>query len=226
MRQAGPVLPLIDAYADKGVSFCQGYGLTETSPYVSVLGTADARRKKGSAGVPLMFTEVKILGADDESLPSMEKGDIVVWGPNVTPGYWQLPEASKNAFDRSGWFRTGDIGYLDEDGFLFICDRKKDMIITGGENVYPAEVESELLAHPDIAEVAVVGIPDEKWGETVAAVITLLGNREPSLAEVDQFLADRLARYKRPRALHVTDLLPRNPAGKVQKFVLRELLVS
>ena len=143
---------------------------------------------------------------------------------NVTPGYWQLPDATLDAFDQLGWFRTGDIGYQDDEGFLFICDRKKDMIITGGENVYPAEVESELLAHPDIAEVAVVGLPDEKWGETVAAVITLSGDREPSLKELDQFLADRLARYKRPRALHVTDLLPRNPAGKVQKFALRDAL--
>ena len=224
---AAPVpLPLIDAYAAKGVSFCQGYGLTETSPYVSVLSTADARRKKGSAGVPLMFTEVKILGANDEPLPAMEKGEIVVRGPNVTPGYWQLPDATLDAFDQLGWFRTGDIGYQDDEGFLFICDRKKDMIITGGENVYPAEVESELLAHPDIAEVAVVGLPDEKWGETVAAVITLSGDREPSLKELDQFLADRLARYKRPRALHVTDLLPRNPAGKVQKFALRDALAG
>ena len=150
----------------------------------------------------------------------------LVHGPNVTPGYWQLPEATREAFTLSGWFRTGDIGYLDEEGYLFICDRKKDMIITGGENVYPAEVESELVAHPDIAEVAVVGLPDEKWGETVAAVITLSSDREPSLEDLNQFLADRLARYKRPRVLHVMDLLPRNPAGKVQKFVLRDRLAS
>ena len=182
--------------------------------------------EEGPAGVPLMFTEVKILGANDEPLPAMEKGEIVVRGPNVTPGYWQLPDATLDAFDQLGWFRTGDIGYQDDEGFLFICDRKKDMIITGGENVYPAEVESELLAHPDIAEVAVVGLPDEKWGETVAAVITLSGHREPSLKELDQFLADRLARYKRPRAVHVTDLLPRNPAGKVQKFALRDALAG
>lgn len=224
---AAPVpLPLIDAYAEKGVSFCQGYGLTETSPYVSVLSTADARQKKGSAGMPLMFTRVKIVGSDDKQMPVTERGEILVHGPNVTPGYWQLPEATREAFTLSGWFRTGDIGYLDEEGYLFICDRKKDMIITGGENVYPAEVESELVAHPDIAEVAVVGLPDEKWGETVAAVITLSSDREPSLEDLNQFLADRLARYKRPRVLHVMDLLPRNPAGKVQKFVLRDRLAS
>ena len=224
---AAPVpLPLIDAYAEKGVSFCQGYGLTETSPYVSVLSTADARQKKGSAGMPLMFTQVKIVGSDDKPMPVTGRGEILVHGPNVTPGYWQLPEATREAFTLSGWFRTGDIGYLDEEGYLFICDRKKDMIITGGENVYPAEVESELVAHPDIAEAAVVGVPDEKWGETVAAVITLSSDREPSLEDLNQFLADRLARYKRPRVLHVTDLLPRNPAGKVQKFVLRDRLAS
>ncbi len=224
---AAPVpLPLIDAYAEKGVSFCQGYGLTETSPYVSVLSTADARRKKGSAGMPLMFTQVKIVGPDDKPMPVTERGEILVHGPNVTPGYWRLPDATRDAFTLTGWFRTGDIGYLDEEGYLFICDRKKDMIITGGENVYPAEVESELAAHPDIAEVAVVGLPDEKWGETVAAIITLSGDREPSLEDVNQFLADRLARYKRPRVLHVTDLLPRNLAGKVQKFALRDSLAS
>ena len=224
---AAPVsLPLIEAYAEKGVSFCQGYGLTETSPYVSVLSTADARQKKGSAGMPLMFTQVKIVDSDGKSMPTMERGEILVRGPNVTPGYWRLPDATRDAFTLSGWFRTGDIGYLDEEGYLFICDRKKDMIITGGENVYPAEVEGELVAHPDIAEVAVVGLPDDKWGETVAAVITLSGDREPSLEDLNQFLADRLARYKRPRVLHVTDLLPRNPAGKVQKFALRESLAS
>tara|TARA_B100001059_G_C17837493_1_gene589228 strand:- start:92 stop:1675 length:1584 start_codon:yes stop_codon:yes gene_type:complete len=224
---AAPVpLPLIEAYAKKGVSFCQGYGLTETSPYVSVLSTADARRKKGSAGMPLMFTQVKIVNAGGELAPASERGEILVRGPNVTPGYWQLPDATRDAFDEFGWFRTGDIGYLDGEGYLFICDRKKDMVITGGENVYPAEVESELVAHPDIAEVAVVGLPDDKWGEKVAAVITLSSDREPSLEDLDQFLADRLARYKRPRALYVLDHLPRNPAGKVQKFALRDMLTS
>jgi fatty-acyl-CoA synthase len=118
----------------------------------------------------------------------------------------------------------GDIGYLDDEGYLFIADRKKDMIITGGENVYPAEVESELLAHPAIAEVAIIGLPDDKWGERVTAVITLSDEAEPSLEDLDQFLADRLARYKRPKALYVVDELPRNPAGKVQKFALRDEL--
>ena len=222
---AAPVpLPLIETYASKNVTFCQGYGLTETSPYVSVLSTADAQRKKGSAGKPLMFTEVKIVDARDQACLARERGEILVRGPNVTPGYWQLPDATAEAFDSQGWFSTGDIGYLDDDGYLFIADRKKDMIITGGENVYPAEVESELLAHPAIAEVAIIGLPDDKWGERVTAVITLSDEAEPSLESLDQFLADRLARYKRPRALYVVDELPRNPAGKVQKFALRDEL--
>jgi len=222
---AAPVpLPLIETYASKNVTFCQGYGLTETSPYVTVLSTADAQRKKGSAGKPLMFTEVKIVDARDQTCPARDRGEILVRGPNVTPGYWQLTDATAEAFDPEGWFRTGDIGYLDEEGYLFIADRKKDMIITGGENVYPAEVESELLAHPAIAEVAIIGLPDDKWGERVTAVITLSGDPEPSLESLDQFLADRLARYKRPRELYVVEELPRNPAGKVQKFALRDTL--
>ena len=222
---AAPVpLTLIEAYYSKGVKFCQGYGLTETAPYVSVLSAGDSQRKKGSAGKPLMFSAVRIVGTGGDLLPALEKGEILVSGPNVTPGYWRLEEATREAFDLEGWFRTGDIGYLDEEGYLFICDRKKDMIITGGENVYPAEVEGELIAHPSIAEIAVIGLPDEKWGERVAAVVSLSGATSISVEELGAFLSDRLARYKHPRELHIMDTLPRNPAGKVQKFALRENL--
>lgn len=224
---AAPVpMPLIEAYSAKGVRFCQGYGLTETAPYISVLSTLDSQRKKGSAGKPLMFAAVKIVGIDGEPLPAEEKGEIVVSGPNVTPGYWRLDEATKEAFDAEGWFRTGDIGYLDEEGYLYICDRKKDMIITGGENVYPAEVEGVLLTHPAISEVAVIGLPDDKWGERVTAVIALSHNAALSIEDLDIFLSDRLARFKQPRTLRFVDALPRNPAGKVQKFALREMLLA
>ena len=224
---AAPVpLPLISTYQKKGVQFCQGYGLTETAPYVSVLSSTDSVRKKGSAGKPLMFTQVCIRGVDGEPLPAMERGEICVSGPNVTPGYWGLEMATCEAFDHQGWFLTGDIGYLDDEGYLFICDRKKDMIISGGENVYPAEVESELAAFPGVKEVAVLGLPDTKWGEKVVAVIVADETTDISIESISEFLLDKLARYKQPRAWHIVDVLPRNPAGKVQKFALKDALLE
>ena len=143
-------------------------------------------------------------------------------GPNVTRGYWNNPQATRDAIDADGWFRTGDVGYRDEDGFYYVCDRVKDMIITGGENVYPAEVESVLYEHPSIAEVAVIGAPDEKWGETVVAVAALKPGCELTLEELQTFAAARLARYKIPRALRLVTALPRNPTGKILKYKLRE----
>jgi fatty-acyl-CoA synthase len=150
------------------------------------------------------------------------RGEICVRGPNVTRGYWNNPQATRDAIDADGWFRTGDVGYRDEDGFYYVCDRVKDMIITGGENVYPAEVESVLYEHPSIAEVAVIGAPDEKWGETVVAVAALKPGRELTLEELQAFAAERLARYKIPRALQLVTALPRNPTGKILKYRLRE----
>jgi fatty-acyl-CoA synthase len=141
-------------------------------------------------------------------------------------GYWNRPDATAAAIDAEGWFHSGDVGYVDEDGFLFICDRLKDMVISGGENVYPAEVESVLYRHDDIAEVAVLGLPDEKWGEAVTAVVALHEGRELSLEELRAFAEPYLARYKLPLRLHVVDALPRNPAGKVLKFVLKEELLG
>ena len=224
---AAPVpIPLIETYLKKGVQFCQGYGLTETAPYVSVLSSEDSVRKKGSAGRPLMFTKVCIIDGAGSLLPAMERGEICVLGPNVTQGYWGLESATREAFDADGWFLTGDIGYLDEDGYLYICDRKKDMIISGGENVYPAEVESALIALPGVKEVAVVGLPDDRWGEKVVAVFVSEEGVDISTALVSEFLADKLARYKQPRELHFVDILPRNPAGKVQKFALKNALNS
>jgi fatty-acyl-CoA synthase len=136
-------------------------------------------------------------------------------------GYWNNPQATAAAIDAEGWFHTGDIGYLDEDGFLFIADRLKDMVITGGENVYPAEVESVLYDHPAIAEIAVIGLPDETWGEAVVAIVALKPDASLDLEELRAFATDRLARYKLPRRLELAAALPRNPAGKVLKFELR-----
>jgi fatty-acyl-CoA synthase len=141
-------------------------------------------------------------------------------------GYWNRPEATAEALDTEGWFHSGDIGYRDEDGFFYICDRVKDMVISGGENVYPAEVESVIYAHPAVAEVAVIGLPDEKWGEAVAAVVALKPGQTLELEALREFAGASLARYKLPRQLHTVDELPRNPAGKVLKYRLREALAG
>ena len=136
-------------------------------------------------------------------------------------GYWNRPEATAEAIDTMGWFHSGDIGYMDEDDFVYISDRLKDMVITGGENVYPAEVESFLYKHDAIAEVAVIGLPDEKWGEIVTAVVALNEGQDLSLEALREFATDHLAKYKIPQRLHLVDALPRNPAGKILKYVIK-----
>jgi len=163
---------------------------------------------------------------DNKELPQGEKGEICLKGPNIMKGYWNRPEATAEAIDTQGWFHSGDIGYIDEDGFLFICDRLKDMVISGGENVYPAEVESALYKHEAIAEVAVIGLPDEKWGEAVTAVAALHEGQSLTLEELRDFADPLLARYKLPLRLHIVDALPRNPAGKVLKFKIKEDLLG
>jgi fatty-acyl-CoA synthase len=137
-------------------------------------------------------------------------------------GYWRRPDATAAAIDTQGWFHTGDVGYLDDDGFLYIADRVKDMVITGGENVYPAEVEGVLYEHPGVADVAVIGIADERWGEAVVAVVAPREGAIVTLDDLRSFAGERLARYKLPTRVEVVDILPRNPAGKVLKFELRE----
>ena len=209
-----------------GYALEQGYGLTETSPYVSVLASEYAIEKTGSAGQNLAFTSVRIVDENNQPVAAGQRGEVCIKGPNVMQGYWNRPEATAQAIDELGWFHSGDIGYLDEDGFLFICDRLKDMIITGGENVYPAEVESALYEHDDINEVAIFGLPDEKWGEVVVAAIAMKEGKSLELADLRSFASQSLAKYKIPTVLHIVDELPRNPAGKVQKFILRDELIG
>jgi len=158
---------------------------------------------------------------DDVSLASREVGEIVYRGPSVMSGYWQNPSATADAF-RGGWFHSGDLVRADEEGFLYVVDRKKDMIITGGENVYCAEVENALAAHPAVAELAVIGAPHERWGETPVAVAVLAPGASLTLEELREWGTARLARYKLPTVLHVVDALPRNASGKVMKTVLRQ----
>ncbi|MDE1950854.1 MAG: AMP-binding protein, partial [Burkholderiales bacterium] len=181
--------------------------------------------KIGSAGRTPLFTEVRIADAAGATVTEpLARGEVLVRGPNIMKGYWRNAEATAAAIDPDGWFHTGDIGYLDAEGFLYIADRLKDMLISGGENVYPAEVESVLYAHPAVAEVAVIGQPDPQWGEAVVAVVALEPGATLELEELRAWAEERLARFKLPRRLEIVPALPRNPAGKVLKFELRQRL--
>jgi fatty-acyl-CoA synthase len=215
--------PLIRRYRERGVSFAQGYGLTETAPTALVTRPDETDTKIGAAGhAVLPLSDVALLDPLGEPVPVGDRGEVCVRGPQVTPGYWNRPDATAEAIDANGWFHTGDVGVQDADGYVTVVDRVKDMVITGGENVYPAEVESVLYRHPAIAEVAIIGSPDEKWGEAVTAVVALKPGAELTLEGLREFADGELARYKLPARLRLVDALPRNPAGKVLKFKLRE----
>lgn len=214
--------PLLRLYESRGMPIQQGYGLTETSPTVTFLMADHGLAKLGSAGTPPLFTEVRIVDDEGGVIDEPEvRGEVCVRGPNVMAGYWNRPDATAEAIDPDGWFHTGDVGYLDADGFLYIADRVKDMVISGGENVYPAEVESVLYQHPSVAEVAIIGLPDERWGEAVTAIVTLAPGTTLTLDELREFGRRSLAGYKLPTRLHLIEALPRNPAGKVLKYELR-----
>ena len=215
--------PLLKTYAGRGIPINQGYGLTETAPKVTFLTSEFGMEKIGSAGTTPLLCEVKLVDDDGATITEPDaKGEVCVSGPNVMKGYWNRPEATAEAIDEEGWFHTGDVGYLDADGFLFIADRVKDMVISGGENVYPAEVESVLYEHPSIAEVAVIGVAGERWGEAVTAVAVLKEGGELTLDELRDFATDKLARYKLPTRLHTIPEIPRNASGKVLKRELRD----
>lgn len=216
---------LIEKYVQRGVSLGQAWGLTETCPFATYLGPSHIDEKIGSAGIPMPYTEVQV--ADLETGKPIETpgvpGELQVRGPNVVSGYWNNDAATAAAFTSDGWFRSGDIGYRDDEGYYFIIDRLKDMVITGGENVYPAEVERVLAAHPEITDVAVVGTADEKWGEAVTAVVTVTADASLDLEDVRTFAAEHIARYKLPTRLTIVDVLPRNGAGKLDKIAIRTL---
>jgi fatty-acyl-CoA synthase len=213
--------PLIRAYTERGLSFIQGYGMTETSPGALLLDRDRVSTKLGSAGYPHFFTDVRVVGPDGSDVEVGEKGEIVVQGPNVMAGYWQNPQATQTSLV-DGWFHTGDVAVLDADGAVYVVDRIKDMIISGGENIYPAEVESALHEHPAVLDCAVIGVPDEKWGEVGRAVVVLAPGAQLSSEQMRDFLTGRLARYKIPRSLTVVDALPRNASGKILRKNLRE----
>lgn len=207
----------------RGLRVANGYGLTETSPGLTYLGVADAFDKLGSVGGPHFFCEVKVVDSNGEEAAPGQAGEIIARGPNVTPGYFRNPEATTAAFTPQGWLRTGDLGHFDEDGYLTIVDRVKDMIISGGENIYPAEVEQAIYAHPSVAEAAVVGVPDERWGEVGKAVVTLRPGTALTEAGLLEFLGTRIARYKLPKSVQVVDALPHTASGKILKRRVREM---
>ncbi|MFI0543809.1 long-chain fatty acid--CoA ligase [Streptomyces sp. RP5T] len=213
--------PLIAAYQERGLTFLQGYGMTEASPGTLFLDAEHAIGKAGSAGVPHFFTDVRVVRPDLAPVGIGETGEIVLRGPNVMPGYWGLPEETAASF-ADGWFRSGDAARVDEDGYVFVVDRIKDMIISGGENIYPAEIEDLLLGHPDIAECAVIGVPDEKWGEVPRAVVVPREGATPDPDEILASLSGRLAKYKIPKSVVVADGLPRTASGKLLKSRVRK----
>ncbi len=215
-------LPIIEAFRDRGLLFQQGYGLTETAPTFALLPAADAFRKAGSVGKPAIHVEARVVDENGGDVAPEQVGEVWVRGPNLFSGYWERPDADAEAFTPDGWFRTGDLARIDAEGFLYIVDRRKDMLISGGENVYPAEVEDVLYRHPAVAEVAVIGVSHERWGEVPKAIVVLKPGRTTTAEELIGFCEGRLGHYKIPKAVAFTEALPRNAAGKVLKRVLRE----
>jgi fatty-acyl-CoA synthase len=220
----GAPLPLyiIEAYQQRGIVFKQGYGLTEVGVNCFSMTVEESVRKKGSIGKPMMFTEARAAGPDGAEVPSGDVGELWLRGPHVCRGYWNNPEATAAALDAEGWFHTGDLARRDDEGFYFIAGRQKDMLISGGVNVYPAEIEAELLLHPAVQDAAVVGLPDATWGEVGAACVVLRQPGSVTGEELAAFLSERLAHYKIPRRWLFVDALPRTAYGKVVKGELRD----
>ncbi|MEH6403829.1 MAG: long-chain fatty acid--CoA ligase [Sneathiella sp.] len=218
-------VPLLNTWHKRGLNIAQGFGMTETSPVVLVLDAKDALRKPGSTGKPAMHNEVRIVGVNGKDVSPGEIGELWVRGPNITPGYWNRPDATADTIT-DGWLHTGDASRMDEDGFYYIVDRTKDMYISGGENVYPAEVENILYQLEDLVEIAVVGLPDDKWGEIGCAVAVLKPGSELSAEAILSHCRGQLASFKIPKKVEFTTALPRNATGKVLKRTIRENLVA
>jgi fatty-acyl-CoA synthase len=219
----GAPLPLylIEAYQQRGVTFKQGYGLTEVGVNCFAMTVEESIAHAGSIGKPLPYTETRLADDDGREVAAGEVGELWLRGPHVSRGYWNNPEATAAALDAGGWFHTGDLARRDAEGFHTIAGRKKDMIISGGVNVYPAEIEGELLLHPGVRDAAVVGVPHPTWGE-VGVAFVVPQNMPPSAEELTDFLAGRLAKYKIPREIVFVDALPRTAYGKVVKGELRK----
>ena len=207
----------------RGYPVATTYGLTESCSQAATATPPEVRRKPGTVGKPLLYTQIRIVDENDRPLPPGEIGEIVLQGPSVFAGYDDNPQATARAL-RGGWLHTGDLGYLDTDGDLWVVNRRTDLIVSGGENVYPAEVEAVLRAHPAVAEACVVGVDDAEWGQRVAAAVVLHPQAQASIAELEAFCRQRLAGYKVPRLWRIMPDLPRTASGKVKRSAVRRLL--
>jgi long-chain acyl-CoA synthetase len=215
----GAAIPveLIRGFEDKfGCIILEGYGLSETSPVAS-FNHPGRPRKAGSIGTPIEGVEMQVWDEDGKEVPQGEVGEIVIRGHNIMKGYWERAEATADSIDEDGWFRSGDMAKVDQDGYFFIVDRKKDLIIRGGYNVYPREIEEVLYEHPDVQEAAVVAVPHDSLGEEVGAAVVLCKGSSLTAEQLQAYVKDQVAAYKYPRRVWFLDELPKGPTGKILK---------
>ncbi|MBS3756502.1 MAG: long-chain-fatty-acid--CoA ligase [Desulfobacterales bacterium] len=219
---AAPVpVALIKEYAAAGIEVRQLYGMTECTGPATVIDSENALEKAGSCGPPFFHNEIRVVDLNGRDVPTNELGEVLIAGTNLMKGYWNKPEATAETL-KDGWLYSGDMGRMDADGFLYIMDRKKDMIISGGENIYPAEIEDLLMSHPKIADAGVIGFPDETWGEAIKAVVVPRQGEQMTEEELIEWCRDRIARFKIPKKVVVAEEIPRTPTGKILKRVLRD----
>jgi acyl-CoA synthetase (AMP-forming)/AMP-acid ligase II len=222
MSGAAPLpLALIEQYHDVGIEVHQVYGLTETGGPACLISPHDAVAKAGSTGPAFLHTDVRVVDESGADVEPGEVGEVIVRARHVMKEYWNRPEATAESL-RDGWLYTGDLASLDADGYVYIQDRKKDMIISGGENVYPAEIENALRSHPGVFDVAVIGMESKKWGESPAAIVVRMPGQEVKAAQLIEHARTKLAAFKVPKVVEFVDAIPRNPTGKILKRVLRE----
>jgi fatty-acyl-CoA synthase len=218
--------PLMDRFAELGLDYRQGYGLSETTSSATTMGPGDQAQRPGSIGRPFFHVEARIVDEEGAMLEPGGIGEIQLRGRNVCAGYWRKPEETAAAFDADGWFATGDIGKADEQGFVWIVDRKKDLIISGGENISSIEVEQAVATHPRVEEVAVIGLPHERWGETPCAVVTSVDGDGVEAEEVIAHCRERIAHYKCPTVVVTVAELPKTASGKIAKVAVRALVAE
>ncbi|MEM1218963.1 MAG: long-chain fatty acid--CoA ligase [Bacteroidota bacterium] len=213
-------IPLIERWDERSVAIRQGYGMTEVGPNLTSLHQRDAIRKKGSIGRSNFYVQTRIVDQEGHDVATNESGELWLKGPMVTPGYWKNPEATEAAKEGE-WFKTGDMVRCDEDGYFYVVDRIKNMFISGGENVYPAEVERVLIQHPAVAEVVVIGVPDEQWGEVGKAIVQLQDGANLDRDELKEFCRTQLAKFKIPKYLQIVESIPKNDTGKIDRKALK-----
>ena len=222
MSGAAPVpVALIEKYAALGIEIHQVYGLTETCGPACLISPDQAIAKAGSTGPAFFHTDVRVVDGEGRDVAPGEVGEVIIRGAHIMKEYWNRPDATADAI-RDGWLYSGDLATIDKEGFVYIQDRKKDMIITGGENVYPAEIEDVLARHPKLTESAVIGLPSDRWGESPAAIVVAKEGETVTADEVIEFCQGKLARYKIPKVVEFIDVIPRNPTGKILKRLLRD----